>query len=154
MIQIVSKKHWVTYELEGTDMSSTNKGADTYNSKKGVLYEWKKRFGRVYSVEIISWENLIPFPSRIQRIMQTHGGLFSNSFSTCIGQQIQLYTSWSESRQHKFTDIGKSIFDLEEYCTAGYFWDTLWSKSRQHKFTNIDISIFLLERSSPTAKIL
>ena len=24
------------------DMSSANKGAGTYNSKKGVLYEWKK----------------------------------------------------------------------------------------------------------------
>ena len=42
MIQIVSKKHLVTHELQGTDMSSTNKGASTYNSKKRVLYEWKK----------------------------------------------------------------------------------------------------------------
>ena len=37
MIQIVLKKHWVTHELQGTDMSSTNKGAGTYNSKKEVL---------------------------------------------------------------------------------------------------------------------
>ena len=36
-----------------------------------------------------------------------------------IGQQIQLYTSWSESRQHKFSDIGNSKFLLEEYSTAG-----------------------------------
>ena len=42
MIQIVSKKQWVTNELLGTDMSSTNKGAGTNNSKRGVLYEWKK----------------------------------------------------------------------------------------------------------------
>ena len=47
MIQIVSKKHWVSHELQETDVSSTNKGAGTYNSKKGVLCEWKKRFGRV-----------------------------------------------------------------------------------------------------------
>ena len=37
-----SKKHWVTHQLQETDMSSTNKGAGIYNSKKGVLYEWKK----------------------------------------------------------------------------------------------------------------
>ena len=41
MIQIVSKKHWATHELQGTDMSSTNKEAGTYNSKM-CLYEWKK----------------------------------------------------------------------------------------------------------------
>ena len=60
MIQTVSKKHWVTHELQG-DMS-TNKGAGSYNSKKvGVLYEWKKRFGRVSQAKIISWENLFTF---------------------------------------------------------------------------------------------
>ena len=37
MIQIVSKKHWVTHELQGTDMSLTNKGAGTCKSKKGVV---------------------------------------------------------------------------------------------------------------------
>ena len=42
MIQIVLKKHWITHKLQGTDMSFTNKGAGTYNSKKRVLYEWKK----------------------------------------------------------------------------------------------------------------
>ena len=31
MIQIVSKKPWVTHELQGTDMSSMKKGAGTYN---------------------------------------------------------------------------------------------------------------------------
>ena len=31
MIQIVSKKHLVTHELQGVNMSSTNKGAGTYN---------------------------------------------------------------------------------------------------------------------------
>ena len=41
-IQTVSKKHKVTIELKRNDMSRTNKGAGTYNSKKGVLYEWKK----------------------------------------------------------------------------------------------------------------
>ena len=31
MIQIVSKKQWVTHKLQGTYMSSTNKGVGTYN---------------------------------------------------------------------------------------------------------------------------
>ena len=78
--------------------------------KKGGVVWMEKRFGRVSLAKIISWENLSPFPSRIQRIMLTHGGIFSNSFSTCIGQQIQLYSSWFESRQHKFTDIGNIYF--------------------------------------------
>ena len=43
MIQIVSKKHWVTHELKGTDMSSTNKGAGTYNSKKECCMNRKKK---------------------------------------------------------------------------------------------------------------
>ena len=41
MIQIVSKKHWVTHELQGTDMSSTK--VLVLTTKKGVLYEWKKK---------------------------------------------------------------------------------------------------------------
>ena len=49
IIQIVSKKHWVTYELQETDMSLTNKGAGTYNSKKGCCMKgkkiWKGLFG-------------------------------------------------------------------------------------------------------------
>ena len=31
------EKHWVTHELQGTDMSSTNKRAGTYNSKNGAF---------------------------------------------------------------------------------------------------------------------
>ena len=42
MIQIVSKKHWVTYKLQGTDMSSTHNVAGTYNSKKGCYMNGKK----------------------------------------------------------------------------------------------------------------
>ena len=43
MIQIVSKKHWITPELQGTDMCSTDKGAGTcLPCKKGMLYEGKK----------------------------------------------------------------------------------------------------------------
>ena len=42
MIQTVSKKLWVTHELQGTDMSSTNKGACTSNSKKGCCINGKK----------------------------------------------------------------------------------------------------------------
>ena len=42
MIQIVLKKYCVTHELEGTDKSSTNKGAGTYNSKKGCCMNGKK----------------------------------------------------------------------------------------------------------------
>ena len=64
----------------------------------------------------ISCEKLFTFLSRIQRIMQTHGGSFSNSFSTCKGLQIQL--SWSELRQYKFTDISNNAFRQEEYNTA------------------------------------
>ena len=79
-------------------------------------------------------------------------GSFSNSFSTCIGQQIHLYTSWSESRQHKFLDIDSSTFPPKEYSTAALFWNTLWLKSRQHKFTDISNSIFLQERSSTATK--
>ena len=42
MIQIVSKKHWATHELQGTDMSSSNKGARTYDSKSGCCMNGKK----------------------------------------------------------------------------------------------------------------
>ncbi len=42
MRQIVLKRHWVTHELQGTDMSAMNKGAGTYKSKKRVLYELAK----------------------------------------------------------------------------------------------------------------
>ena len=49
------------------------------------------------------------------------GGSFSNFFSTCIRQQIQLYTSWSESRQHKFTAY--CIFRWERSSTAVKFFD-------------------------------
>ena len=42
MIQIVSKKHRVAHELQGTDMSSTNKSVGTYNSKKGRCINGKK----------------------------------------------------------------------------------------------------------------
>ena len=79
----------------------------------------KKKIWKCLLGENISWENLFPFLLRIQQIIQTDGGSFSNSFSICIGQQIQLYTSWSESRQHKFSDTGNSIFLLEEYGSAG-----------------------------------
>ena len=37
-------------------------------------------------------------------------GVHTAVLSALVGQQIQLYTLWSESRQHKFTDIGNSIF--------------------------------------------
>ena len=46
MIQIVSKKHWVSQELQETDMSSTNKRVGTYNSKKGC-YMNRKKIGNV-----------------------------------------------------------------------------------------------------------
>ena len=97
-------------------MSSTNKGAGTYNSKKRVLYEWKKHLEESLRRKIFLGK--FSFPSRIQWIMQTHGGSFSNSFSACRGQQIQLYTSLTESKQHKFSDIGNCIFLSEDYSTA------------------------------------
>ena len=62
---------------------------------------------------------LFTFLSRIQRIMQTHGDSFGNSFSTCIGQQIQLYTSRSDLRQHKFSDIGNRIFFKKNTAQQG-----------------------------------
>ena len=40
--KIVSKKHWVIHELQGTDMSSTNKRGGTYNSKKEYCMNGKK----------------------------------------------------------------------------------------------------------------
>ena len=67
MIQIDSKKHWVTHELQGTYMSSTKKML-VLTTPKVVLYEWKKRFGKVSLAK-----NLSTLPSKIQRIMQTHG---------------------------------------------------------------------------------
>ena len=51
MIQIVSKINWVTHELQGT---STNKGASTYNSKKGMLYEWKKIWKGLLGEKLLS----------------------------------------------------------------------------------------------------
>ena len=52
MIQIVSKKHWVTHDVQGTDMSSTNKDTGTYNSKKRCCMNgqkiWKSLFGEKY----------------------------------------------------------------------------------------------------------
>ena len=84
--------------------------------------------------------------------MQIHGGSFSNSFSIYKGQQIQLYTSLSESRQYKFSDIGNSTFRQEEYSTVEYFWNTSWLKSREHKFIAIGNSIFLQRRSGTAAK--
>ena len=52
MIQIVTKKYWINHELQGTDMFSTNKGAVTYNSKKGCCVNgkkiWKSLLGKKY----------------------------------------------------------------------------------------------------------
>ena len=52
MIKIVSKKHWVTHELGGTDLSSTNKRAGTYNSKRVCWIKgkkiWKSHLGEKY----------------------------------------------------------------------------------------------------------
>ena len=70
-----------------------------YNSKRGVV-RMKKRKDSEESLERkTSWENLFTFPSRKQQIMQTNGGSFSNSFSTSIGQQIQLIRDSSNSQK-------------------------------------------------------
>ena len=42
MIQIVSKKHWVTHELQGTDMSSQTKALVLTTKKKGRCMNGKK----------------------------------------------------------------------------------------------------------------
>ena len=42
MIQIVSKTHWVTHELQGTDMSSTNKVLVLTTKIKGCCMNGKK----------------------------------------------------------------------------------------------------------------
>ena len=46
------KKHWIPHEIQGTDTSSTNKGARTYNSKKGCYMNgkkiWKSLLGEKY----------------------------------------------------------------------------------------------------------
>ena len=104
-------------------------------TQKREVVRMEKRF-RSLLAKKISCENLFTFPSRIQLIMQTHRGSFSNSFSTCIGQQIhrcrQQHISLGriqhssvvlehlvdKSRQHKFTDIANSIFRLERYSTV------------------------------------
>ena len=41
-MQIFEKKHWVTHELQGTDMASTNKVPGTYNLKKGCCMNENK----------------------------------------------------------------------------------------------------------------
>ena len=51
MIKLFRKNTGVTHELQGTHMSSTNKGAGTYNSKKrDVVWKkkniWKSLFGK------------------------------------------------------------------------------------------------------------
>ena len=89
MIQIVSKKN--THKLQGTDMSSTNKGDGTYNSKKDCCMNGKKILKSLLGEKYLLGKTCSLF--RIQRIMQTHGGSFSISFGTCIGQQTQLDTS-------------------------------------------------------------
>ena len=132
-------------------VSSTNKGAGTYNSKKGCCMNGKKIW-KVSSAKNISWENLITFPSRIQRIMQTHWGSFGNSFSTCIRQQIQLFTSWSESRQHKFSDVGNRTFRQEDHSTAGQLWWTPRGQSRDSTNSQIQATAHLSKMSSTAAK--
>ena len=81
------------------------------------------------------------------------GGLFSNSFSSCIGQQIQWNTSWSESRKHKFSGFRQQHISLRRIqLSRAALMDTSWLKSRLCKFTDIGNSIFLQERSSIAAE--
>ena len=120
MMQIVSKKHYVTHELQRTDMSSTNKGAGTYNSKKACCMNgkniWKSLFGENHLLGK-------PVHFSVKNTVNNADTREFNSFSTCTGLQIHLFTSWLRLRQHKFSNIGNSIFLREEYSTAEYFWN-------------------------------
>ena len=80
MIQIVSKKHRVTHELQGTDMSSTNKGDGIYNLKKGCRMNRKKDLEEFLRRKISLGENLFTFPSRIQRILNNTWGFIQLFF--------------------------------------------------------------------------
>ena len=116
MIHIVLKKYWVTHKLQVTDMSSTNK---LTTQKKVCCMNFKKIRKRLLGEKHLLGKPVHLSVKNTVNNEDTWRGSFSNSFSTCIGQQIQLYTSWSELKQHKFSDIGNSTFYLEEYSTAG-----------------------------------
>ena len=137
MTQIVSKKHWVTDELQGTDMSSTNKGAGTYNSKKGCYMNGKIKIWK----SLLGENHLLGKPIHFS-VKNTSNNADTWGFIQQFFQQIQKDTSWLRSRQHKFSDIGDITFRQEEYGTGEQFWNTSWAKSRQHKFTDIGNSIF------------
>ena len=80
MIQIVSKKHWVTHELQGT--SIFNKDDGTYNPKKDSCMNGKKIWKSLLG-DNISWENLFSVLSRIQRICK-HMGVHSTILSALV----------------------------------------------------------------------
>ena len=74
-------------------------------TKKGVLYEWKKIWKNLLDEKHFLGKAIHFFVKNTANNEDTWGFIqqsFSNPFSTCIGQQIQLFTLWSESRQHKF----------------------------------------------------
>ena len=79
-------------------------------------------------------------------------GSFSNSFSTCIGLQIQLFISWLKPRQLKMSDTDNSTFHLEEYSTAQQSRVVVEHQVKPTKFTDLSNSIFLRESSRMAPK--
>ena len=98
MLQIVSKKHWATHELQGTDVF--NEQRSWYlQRKKRALSEWKKKkiwmsiLGRKTSLR----KTCSLFRQEYSEYCRHGGGYSANSFCTCIGQQIQMDTLWLKS---------------------------------------------------------
>ena len=130
MIQIVSKKYWVTHELQGTDISSTNKDSRTYNSKKECYMNGKKdleeslmwfiqQFNQHLYWTANSIVHLIVWVKRPQilRYRQQYISLRRIQHN----RAVLMDTSWLKSRKHKFKDKGKSIFLQERSSTAATF---------------------------------
>ena len=117
MIQIVSKKHWVTHELQGTDMSSTNKEVVLTTQKKGCRMNgknfWKSLLGEKYFLGKpvhFSVQNTTNNAYTWVFIQQSFQHLYRTA-------KFKWIPSWLRSRQHKFINIGNSIFRQEEDST-------------------------------------
>ena len=153
MIQIVSKKkHWVTHELLGTDMSSTNKGAGTYNSKKGCYMKGKKIWKSLLGEKHLLGKSVHFSVKNTANNADTWGFIqqyFQHLYRTA--NSIVHLMVWIETAQilrYRWQHI--SLRKIQHSRLV--LMDTSWLKSRQHKFTDISNNIFLQERSSTAVK--
>ena len=154
MVQIVSKKHCVTHELQRTDMSFTKKGTGTYNSKRkrccmNGKKNWKSLSGENYLLgkpvhfsvkntanNADTWGFIPLFFQHLYRTANSIVHLVVWVKTTQIlryrqqhisqrriqhSRAVLMDTSWLKSRQHKFLDIGNSIFLQERSITAAKF---------------------------------